>query len=159
MKSFKLKKKLTVDSLADWQKVASFLKTEIFNQTANAVLFLSGEVGAGKTTLIRNLAKELGFKVDAVASPTFAIHHRYQNNELTLDHLDLYRLESEDEIESVGLWDLFDADENSYIAIEWSERLSENHIPHHWPLFKINILYEKDSQTRTVEVWHLLSSW
>jgi tRNA threonylcarbamoyladenosine biosynthesis protein TsaE len=59
------------------------------------VVFLTGELGAGKTTLVRGAARALGAEV-AVTSPTFAIGHRYPAGALLVTHLDLYRLASLD---------------------------------------------------------------
>lgn len=88
---------------------------------AGDVLGLSGEVGAGKTTLVRGLA--LGLDVeDDVTSPTFALLHVYAGR-LPLHHVDLYRLSSEQE-----LWDMdFDLlfPEQGCAVVEWADRFSE----------------------------------
>jgi tRNA threonylcarbamoyladenosine biosynthesis protein TsaE len=55
------------------------------------LVLVRGELGAGKTTLVRGAARALGVE-DAVTSPTFSIGHRYRGSELTVSHLDLYRL-------------------------------------------------------------------
>jgi tRNA threonylcarbamoyladenosine biosynthesis protein TsaE len=60
---------------------------------AGDVVLVQGELGAGKTTLVRGAARGLGVS-DPVTSPTFAIGHRYRGAELTVAHLDLYRLAS-----------------------------------------------------------------
>ncbi len=57
------------------------------------VVVVSGEVGAGKTTLIRGACRALGIE-DPVTSPTFTIGHRYEGGRLPVSHLDLYRLDS-----------------------------------------------------------------
>jgi tRNA threonylcarbamoyladenosine biosynthesis protein TsaE len=62
------------------------------------IVLVRGELGAGKTTLVRGAARALGVS-DPVTSPTFSIGHRYQGSEVTVSHLDLYRLSSLDEEE------------------------------------------------------------
>jgi len=59
--------------------------------TAGDVVLVRGELGAGKTTFVRGAARALGVS-DPVTSPTFSIGHRYQGTEVTVSHLDLYRL-------------------------------------------------------------------
>lgn len=114
--------------------------------THRCVVALSGSLGAGKTEFVRTVAKARGFH--DMASPTFAIHHRYQGYSLNIDHLDLYRLENEDELETTGFWDFFSESEG-LIFIEWPERMDLSHIPLDWDLFRLEI--QMDSQgTRTL---------
>lgn len=61
--------------------------------SAGDVVLVSGELGSGKTTLVRGAARALGVS-DPVTSPTFSIGHRYRGTSVTVSHLDLYRLES-----------------------------------------------------------------
>ena len=67
------------------------------------IVALQGPMGVGKTEFVKHLCGK--FRSDTVASPTFAIHHRYSSLRGTIDHLDLYRLENEDELETTGFWD------------------------------------------------------
>ena len=90
---------------------------------SRTVLLLIGPVGSGKTTLVSILGKARGFS--EMASPTFAIHHRYgSGHSKDFDHVDLYRLKDEDDLESTGFWDLF-AVEQGLIIVEWGNLLSE----------------------------------
>ena len=116
--------------------------------TPKSVVALTGPLGAGKTELVRTIAKSRGFH--GMASPTFAIHHRYQGFSVSIDHLDLYRLQSEDELDGVGFWDFF-AEHEGLIFIEWPERMKLSHIPYDWDLFVIQI--EKESnEIRTLKL-------
>lgn len=86
-------------------------------QQHKKIAFL-GEIGAGKTTLIKLICEGLG-TLDRVTSPTFAIVNVYSTPTLPIHHMDLYRLNSEEEGLSIGLSELFD--DNSYCFIEWPQ--------------------------------------
>lgn len=82
------------------------------------VILLSGDLGAGKTTFTKGLAKALGID-DEVTSPTFTILNVYEDGRLKLNHLDMYRVESADELAELGIEDCFDDD--SVTVIEWNK--------------------------------------
>ncbi|MEZ0391805.1 MAG: tRNA (adenosine(37)-N6)-threonylcarbamoyltransferase complex ATPase subunit type 1 TsaE [Pseudobdellovibrionaceae bacterium] len=131
--NYQLLEVFNVRSLEDFHK-SSLEAARHF--TPRAVVALSGPLGAGKTEFVKTIAKSRGFH--DVASPTFAIHHRYQGFSISLDHLDLYRLENEDELETTGFWDFFSENEG-LIFIEWPERMNLEHIPLDWDLFVLEI--------------------
>jgi tRNA threonylcarbamoyladenosine biosynthesis protein TsaE len=86
------------------------------------VAILRGEVGAGKTTLVKGIAAALGAAAeDDVTSPTFTIVHEYEGTKVRLFHLDLYRLETEEQIAVLGL-DEMAGYANSLVLVEWGER-------------------------------------
>jgi len=86
------------------------------------VIFLQGDLGAGKTAFVRGLARGLGASDDVVASPTFVIQTTYPcASGRHLHHADLYRLASELGAEDVGLFDLPGV--SDVLAIEWAERM------------------------------------
>lgn len=106
------------------------------------LLLLHGDVGAGKTTSVQVIAEILGLK--DIQSPSFAIHLRYENAQgKALDHLDLYRLKDEDDLESSGFWDLFDQ-RKGLIIIEWAQRLDYDYLPLNWQRVEVKI--EKTAQ-------------
>src|ERR1700679_3902917 len=76
---------------------------------APKLVVLRGDLGMGKTTLVRGIAAALGANVDEVTSPTFTLVHEYRGRKVRLIHLDLYRLETERELEGIGLWEMADA--------------------------------------------------
>jgi len=82
------------------------------------LLLLAGELGAGKTTFVRGLARGLGISAQ-VQSPTFQLVRVYPGR-IQLAHVDLYRLESAAELADIGLDDLLD---EGVVAVEWGDRL------------------------------------
>ena len=85
------------------------------------VLALSGDLGAGKTQLVKGLARGLGV-TGRVHSPTFTLVNEYAGGRLRLFHLDLYRLETPAQLQSAGVEEFLQPD--GVAVIEWAERLS-----------------------------------
>jgi tRNA threonylcarbamoyladenosine biosynthesis protein TsaE len=102
------------DTVELGKKIGAFL-------LPNNVVCLTGDLGAGKTTLIQGIAKGIGVK-DYVTSPTFILINEYQGR-IPFFHVDLYRLNSVDEIEDLGIEEYFTRD--GACVIEWAERLGE----------------------------------
>tara|TARA_B110000046_G_scaffold25332_1_gene24746 strand:- start:6579 stop:6995 length:417 start_codon:yes stop_codon:yes gene_type:complete len=91
------------------------------------IIAFRGDVGAGKTTLIKNMCKLLGVK-DDVNSPTFSIVNEYESdNEPRVFHFDFYRLKSEEEAFDIGVEDYFYGE--NLCLIEWPSKI-ENLLPH-----------------------------
>jgi len=87
------------------------------------LVVLRGDLGAGKTTLIKGIAE--GFRAaweENVTSPTFTLIHEYRGPSVNVFHVDLYRVDTQRELETLGLDDLFD--ENSVVLIEWGEKFA-----------------------------------
>ena len=85
------------------------------------LVLLRGDLGAGKTTLVKGIAS--GFSAasqDDVTSPTFTLIHEYRGPEATLYHIDLYRIETQRELDTLALDDL--VDNQSVLLIEWGEK-------------------------------------
>jgi tRNA threonylcarbamoyladenosine biosynthesis protein TsaE len=85
------------------------------------LVVLSGDLGAGKTTLIKGIAE--GFRAasqENVTSPTFTLIHEYRGPDVNVYHVDLYRVDTQRELDTLALDDLFD--ENSVVLIEWGEK-------------------------------------
>jgi len=86
-----------------------------------SIVVLRGDLGAGKTTLVKGIAE--GFKAaeaDRVTSPTFTLIHEYRGPHVTIFHIDLYRIDTPRELDTLALDDLMDA--NSILLIEWGEK-------------------------------------
>lgn len=85
------------------------------------LVLLRGELGAGKTTLVKGIAE--GFQAasqDDVTSPTFTLIHEYRGPRTNLYHIDLYRIDTARQLETLGIDDLFA--EDSILLIEWGEK-------------------------------------
>jgi tRNA threonylcarbamoyladenosine biosynthesis protein TsaE len=86
------------------------------------MVILHGDLGAGKTTFIKGIAEGLNAaSQDDVTSPTFTLMHEYRGPEVTLYHVDLYRIETERELATLGLDELF-AEEGNLVLLEWGEK-------------------------------------
>lgn len=106
----KLITRSTEETYALAQKIAQELN-------GGEVILLNGTLGAGKTTFTKGLALALGVK-KTVVSPTFTIIKEYEGEKLHLYHIDMYRLEDDDELEELGVEELYR--EDSVVVIEWN---------------------------------------
>jgi tRNA threonylcarbamoyladenosine biosynthesis protein TsaE len=88
----------------------------------NAVIGLSGDLGAGKTEFVKGVAEGLG-STDLVTSPTFTLVHEYRSGRLPLFHMDFYRLETENELDEIGFDDYLRR--QGICAIEWADRFAD----------------------------------
>ena len=89
---------------------------------AGDIIAYKGGLGAGKTTFTRGIAIGMGLG-DNVTSPTFALVNEYRGKNINLYHFDMYRIESEDALESTGFYDY--PFEDNVAAVEWSENIAE----------------------------------
>ncbi len=106
------------ETIAVGQKLVELLKPP-------QLLMLRGELGTGKTTLVKGIAQALGAaEPDEVTSPTFTLIHEFdgsrQGSAVKLYHLDVYRLEGERQLETLGLDDLLTPD--ALVLVEWGEK-------------------------------------
>ena len=112
-------------------------------------IFLYGEIGVGKTTFIRYLINEFQkinkLEITEVTSPTFNLLNEYQINELKINHYDLFRLKSAEEIRNL---DLFEDSKNTITFIEWPQLIKEK------PKNLIELVFEygEDHITRFVQI-------
>ena len=116
---------------------------------ARAVVLLTGNLGAGKTTLAKGIVSGLGAaEPDEVSSPTFTLIHEYQNpaNGRLVYHIDLYRLDRPQEAATLGLEEIFDRE--AVVLIEWGERF-----PRLLPPDRIEIrLQTLSTEARRIEI-------
>lgn len=133
-------------SEAETEKIASRLARDL---EGGEVIFLTGDLGAGKTAFVRGLARGLGAPEDAVASPTFVIQTTYPcASGRLLHHADLYRLASELGAEDVGLFEL--PGPRDVLAVEWAERMKS----YPWPrVTRVEISHtESGDDHRRIEI-------
>jgi tRNA threonylcarbamoyladenosine biosynthesis protein TsaE len=89
------------------------------------LIILHGDLGAGKTTLVKGIAE--GFEAapeEEVTSPTFTLVHEYRGPAVTLFHIDLYRIDTERELSTLGIDDLR-AEPGGILLVEWGEKFEE----------------------------------
>lgn len=123
------------------------IASKIIESVSSKVILFNGEMGAGKTTLIKEVVKQLGVN-DVANSPTFSLVNEYKGaNDMTIFHFDFYRIEDEEEAYDIGVEDYF-YNENAWCLIEWGNKV-ENLLP----LDVVNINIEViDSNQRTIEI-------
>lgn len=107
----------------------------------HGLVALHGEMGAGKTAFVRGFVRQLLPDV-RVSSPTYTVMNAYSD---TLYHLDLYRVDSEDDLESVGFYDI---PKNATVFCEWASRLPEDIKPD----FHVYLETEGASDRRIIKV-------
>jgi tRNA threonylcarbamoyladenosine biosynthesis protein TsaE len=109
--------------------------------TPPLVIAIGGDLGSGKTTLTQAICRGYGV-TEAVTSPTFTIVHEYAGTRSKVYHLDLYRLRSARDLESVG-WDDILGD-HALVIVEWPERAAELMPPGHIPIALSHIAGRED---------------
>jgi len=120
VKEWTMQKRLRTRSVAGTLALGEMI-TELL--PAPKLVVLRGDLGAGKTTLVKGMAAALGAPVDEVTSPTFTLVHEYAGRRTRLIHLDVYRLEREEEVEGLGLWEMADAPD-ALVMVEWGDKFA-----------------------------------
>jgi len=134
---------LTANSPAQLPAIAS----EIISSAPNSRIFLFyGDMGAGKTTLIKSLCEFLG-TTEPVTSPTFSIVNEYIGTKNKIYHFDFYRLKNQTEALDMGYEEYFYSD--AYCFIEWPEKIPDL-LPEHYSRVTINVQGDNSRQV-TVE--------
>ncbi|NLP58120.1 tRNA (adenosine(37)-N6)-threonylcarbamoyltransferase complex ATPase subunit type 1 TsaE [Lutibacter sp. B1] len=119
---------------------------EVVKNSKHKVLLFYGEMGVGKTTLIKEILKELDV-IDNVSSPTFSLVNEYHtNNDEKIYHFDFYRIDDEEEALDMGIEEYFYS--NNWCLIEWPNKV-ENLVP----LNSVTItITSNKNQLRTIEL-------
>ncbi len=117
-----MNKKLTLSSLEDTKNLGQEIAKEILKRKDKSafIVFLDGDLGTGKTTLVKEIIFALGIK-EKVKSPTFTIIEPYELNDKNIYHIDLYRINDPFELETIGLREYLNESE-AIIFIEWPEK-------------------------------------
>ncbi len=116
MKEKRFRTRSEAGTLAMGERVAEMLLP------APKLIVLRGDLGAGKTTLVKGIAVALGAaEAEDVTSPTFTLVHEYVGEKVRLYHLDLYRLETERELLTLGLEEMAEQPD-ALVLVEWGEK-------------------------------------
>lgn len=108
------------------------------------LVFLKGDLGAGKTTLVRGLLRHLGFQ-GTVKSPTYTLVEPYSVNGRDIYHFDLYRLADPEELEYMGVRDYLSS--SALCLIEWPEKAQG-----FLPKATLNVIIQYDNEARKVDL-------
>lgn len=129
----------TEETIARGRELASCMRPPL-------LVLLSGELGAGKTTLAKGIISGLGAaREEDITSPTFTLIHTF-SGPVRVYHVDLYRVSEVQEFDSLGLEDLFT--EPAVVLIEWPERMR---LRTDWPVLRIDLAHvDEDSREITV---------
>lgn len=129
------------------EKEAEALGMELAKKLGpGSIVALTGNLGAGKTTFAKAIAKGLGV-TDLVTSPTFNLIHEHESGRLPFYHFDVYRLESPDELQELGYEEYFCGD--GVCVVEWAD-LIENYIPK--DAIRVNISYGENENERVIQI-------
>ena len=123
----------------------TFIAKEILRNIPNKTLLFYGTMGVGKTTLIKELSKQLGV-TDVINSPTFSLVNEYEIIEDKIYHFDFYRIKSEEEALDIGIEDYFFS--GHWNLIEWPENIS-NLLPPNSTKIEMN---KNQNGTRTLNI-------
>jgi tRNA threonylcarbamoyladenosine biosynthesis protein TsaE len=115
------------ETIAQGREIGARLKAPV-------LILLSGDLGAGKTTLTKGIAAGLGAaREEDITSPTFTLVHKYEGS-TRVYHVDLYRIEDLHDFETLGLEDIFS--EQAVVIVEWPDRLK---LRTDWPIVRIRL--------------------
>ena len=128
-------------SLSEINKASKF----IFENSNSKIILFEGDLGTGKTTLIKSLCYELG-SIDNISSPTFPILNIYDNKKTKIYHADLYRVENVKDLNEIGFFDIVNT--NDWLFVEWPKKIIDL-IDKPFSTVNINI---QDENNRKIEL-------
>ena len=135
------KLKYTIDTI---HTVSDHIKDLINNHT---IFLFEGELGSGKTTLIKKILKDVGIS-EHVKSPTFSLVNEYIENDLIIFHFDLYRVKNENELDNIGFYEYLDSGKLCFI--EWPVIAIQN-IIRDYVLIKIRITGDSEREIEIIK--------
>ena len=135
------KLKYTIDTI---HTVSDHIKDLINNHT---IFLFEGELGSGKTTLIKKILKDVGIS-EHVKSPTFSLVNEYIENDLIIFHFDLYRVKNENELDNIGFYEYLDSGKLCFI--EWPMIAIQN-INRDYVLIKIRITGDSEREIEIIK--------
>jgi len=135
------KLKYTLDTI---HIVSNHIKDLINNYT---IFLFEGDMGSGKTTLIKQIVKDIGIS-ENVKSPTFSLVNEYIENDLIIFHFDLYRINKENELDSIGFYEYLDSGKLCFI--EWPN-IAIQKIYKDYVLIKISIISDSEREIKILK--------
>ena len=135
------KLKYTLDTI---HVVSDHIKDLINNYT---IFLFEGDMGSGKTTLIKQVVKDIGIS-ENVKSPTFSLVNEYIENDLIIFHFDLYRINKENELDSIGFYEYLDSGKLCFI--EWPN-IAIQKIYKDYVLIKISIISDSEREIKILK--------
>ena len=138
-KAFRMSKIYLIPNETELENLAKKISLSLGD---NRLVYLTGELGAGKTTFTRGMLRGLGYQ-GLVKSPTFTIVEVYNLAGLVVNHFDLYRLNSSSELFEIGFSDYLS--ENSLVIIEWADKFE-------LPKPDLDVIISYHSKGRKVEI-------
>ncbi|MCX7881943.1 MAG: tRNA (adenosine(37)-N6)-threonylcarbamoyltransferase complex ATPase subunit type 1 TsaE [Brevinematales bacterium] len=139
-----MKKEWFSSSPEDTSNIALEVAVMIENKEISPWVFLKGDIGSGKTTFIRALLSFWGI-TEGVSSPTFSLIHHYPHPQKNIYHVDLYRLRSPEEVDTIGLYDLFHPE--NLVFVEWPEVIEDSLC---FPHTRIQLFYTEEENSRRI---------
>ena len=130
------KLKYTLDTI---HVISDHIKDLVNNYT---IFLFEGDMGSGKTTLIKQIVKDIGIS-ENVKSPTFSLVNEYIENDLIIFHFDLYRINKENELDSIGFYEYLDSGKLCFI--EWPNIAIQN-IYKDYVLIKISVTSDSERE-------------
>tara|TARA_B110000503_G_C7146576_1_gene413281 strand:+ start:1720 stop:2226 length:507 start_codon:yes stop_codon:yes gene_type:complete len=127
--------------------LGKMLGKALLNDRSGGVIYLQGELGAGKTALVRALLRSCGVE-GRIKSPSYALLETYKVSSLYFYHLDFYRFKNPQEWQEAGFRDLFHL--NAVVLIEWPEK-AEDLLPQ--PDLNIHLIYEGDARIAELDAY------
>lgn len=126
------------ETIAQGREIGARLKPPL-------LILLSGDLGAGKTTLTKGIVSGIGAAAEEdVTSPTFTLVHKYERG-ARVYHIDLYRIADLHDLDTLGLEDVFT--ENAIVIVEWPDRLK---LRTDWPVLRISLEHVSEGSRRVV---------
>ena len=138
--------KIDLSSEKQTEELAAQLLKEL---KPGSIIFLYGEMGVGKTTFVRYLINKIqkndNLAITEITSPTFNLLNEYQLKKIKINHYDLFRIKSHEELKDLGL---FEYSNSAITFIEWPEIIEKK--PKN--LIELNFSYSEDHQSRSVQI-------
>lgn len=139
--------KITLPHADDTDWLGTTLAQSLLSDATGGVIYLQGDLGAGKTALVRSLIKSCGF-VGRIKSPSYTLLETYKISSLYFYHLDFYRFKDPQELEEAGFRDLFH--DKAVVLIEWPEK-AEGLLPQ--PDLIIKLIYKGEGRIANIDAF------